>query len=1505
MNHNLILDQYNFQIEKQKKYANSLKKYSQDPEDEISSIFCSSIIERVSKLLDYPGLEKLLKDNWNRQIKIEDLCLIICQKIINLPSLLHIDPGNSCEIIEKCVRITTAILTEGTVSAPVEGITAVNLKERQDYLSFPQAIRDTRGKYVEIRFSGPIRGSGATAQVLSVMIAEYTRKKLNVGIFDPTDEQISRTIVEVQKYNRLHPLQKEIITRNIDIAYRNCPICISGESTELEEVDSFKYLPRVPSPRIRGGMVLVLQEGIIGRASKVEIYNEKLKMEWNWITKIIENQKTTPPVEGIITNQAESIPGHKKKMILGRPLLSEAREGGLRIRIGRTRLTGNCAIGLHPFFIRWAKFINIGSQLRTDFPGKSALVTPCDEVEPPLVYYIDNNGLPRHERLSERILLDQDIISVTDLGQVLIAAGEFLEQNTDLKAIGYTFDSWRAEIKSNIEFKKLIPLFSSILNSEKGIERQRNLRNFYNQYNFPVLPAHRLSSGISKIDIKYRKEFLAEKITLSEKVLKELLDHHMEFYPISKTEVVLESPFIREALEKKQYLLYPLYYGCRVGRSEASKPCTMKPFAHSLSFHSPVSVRRSLKDCLGTRNIMKIREKGCGNNSCQAYLRGTTKNLCISCNQRTTFLYRDIRIKDDSKKEKEPEEKLIITKKTREKIPETERKYYVSERTITTEFFNSKEVYSFLNKTKVDPKKVKGLTEQLTMGIEPIEKGILRAKYDVTTFKDGTCRYDLTDMVCTHFIPSEIGLTLEKLTSLGYLFNSKGERIKSVSETVTLFSQDLIVSTDCMEYLFKVTKYLDELCLTYYNASPYYNYNEPSDLIGELVLGIAPHICSATIGRIIGSTLVRGLYSHPFFTSVKRRNCVSGDEDSLVFIQNEGYRFIKMRDINKLDFNKTRVVSVTPKGQLISKKIIDTFKKEEKELLLIKTKDNSEIKVTRDHKMIVIENGELVERLAENLKVGDSIPLVGKIKLPELKFVLLDSSLKNLLETKEKRFYYKTRNKVDNILNLDFNLGYLVGLLVSDGFIRQTRSKNVHKFVYRCIWYGEEQTIDRVVGIINQKFDKRIKRIMRKDNLNYCCLSGSIYYNIFRHILSVGKKDEKSVLKALSFNLEYIKGVLSGYLEGDGSTNDSDIRICSSNKRLLAELDILCRSLGLLSSKYSFLRDTNLKKNSQCHELRFYRSSDKKLIKAILKGRKENFEIKEGNLRASRELNQVLVTQIKEISVVQNSEQYVYDYVLEGDFKSFFSGYGMIASIDCDGDEDSLFLLLDSFLNYSLTYIPQRRGRLMNIPYLINKIINPKELDKEVYNTDNAAIEEYPYHELELKTHTSKELSKIIPTYSVFKKKNVNEVYSHVASSLTLGTLKNSYLDLNDTTTKLEMILELTEKIRCVPVEVLAQRLLSCHLLPDLIGNTRTYLNQNKKCKTCKLKFSRVPLTGKCPYCQTELIPTVYYNMVIKYLDKINKFRVKYKSSLPLYLLERIELAIGDLVVVSALKEGI
>ena len=175
---------------------------------------------------------------------------------------------------------------------------------------------------------------------------------------------------------------------------------------------------------------------------------------------------------------------------------------------------------------------------------------------------------------------------------------------------------------------------------------------------------------------------------------------------------------------------------------------------------------------------------------------------------------------------------------------------------------------------------------------EPLEKGILRAKNDVYVFKDATIRHDSTDLPLTHFIPKEIGVSIDKLKSMGYEKDIEGVEIKNDDQIIELKVQDVVVSKNCGEYLVNVANFMDDLLNRFYSMDKFYNIGKKEDLIGHLIVGLAPHTSAGVLGRIIGFTNALACYAHPYFHSAKRRNCDS-DEDSVMLLLDALINFSK------------------------------------------------------------------------------------------------------------------------------------------------------------------------------------------------------------------------------------------------------------------------------------------------------------------------------------------------------------------------------------------------------------------------------------------------------------------------------------------------------------------------------------------------------------------------------------------------------------------------------------
>ncbi|MGC8849089.1 MAG: DNA polymerase II large subunit, partial [Candidatus Bathyarchaeia archaeon] len=179
-------------------------------------------------------------------------------------------------------------------------------------------------------------------------------------------------------------------------------------------------------------------------------------------------------------------------------------------------------------------------------------------------------------------------------------------------------------------------------------------------------------------------------------------------------------------------------------------------------------------------------------------------------------------------------------------------------------------------------KGVKGLTNDLKIP-EPIEKGVLRALYELSVFKDGTVRFDTTNAVLTHFKPSEVGLTIDKALELGYTHDYKGEPLKDPEQICALKLQDIIVPKSCGDYLLKAARFIDELLKRFYGLEPFYKAETRNDLIGHLVIGLSPHTSVGVVGRIIGYSDTSVCFAHPMWHAAKRRDC-DGDEDSVSLV---------------------------------------------------------------------------------------------------------------------------------------------------------------------------------------------------------------------------------------------------------------------------------------------------------------------------------------------------------------------------------------------------------------------------------------------------------------------------------------------------------------------------------------------------------------------------------------------------------------------------------------------
>ena len=90
---------------------------------------------------------------------------------------------------------------------------------------------------------------------------------------------------------------------------------------------------------------------------------------------------------------------------------------------------------------------------------------------------------------------------------------------------------------------------------------------------------------------------------------------------------------------------------------------------------------------------------------------------------------------------------------------------------------------------------------------------------------------------------------------------------------------------------------------------------------------------------------------------------------------------------------------------------------------------------------------------------------------------------------------------------------------------------------------------------------------------------------------------------------------------------------------------------------------------------------------------------------------------------------------------------------------------------------------------------------------------------------------------------------------------------------KIEAQLHLAKIIKAVDAKKVAEKILSTHFNPDILGNLRKFCVQEFRCIKCNTKFRRPPLSnsGKCPKCNNRVILTVNRGGIEKYIPRAVK----------------------------------
>jgi DNA polymerase II large subunit len=839
--------------------------------------------------------------------------------------------------IEGAVRTAVALLTEGVVAAPIEGIDRVELTENPD-----------GSEFVRVFYAGPIRSAGGTAQALSVLVADYTRALLGLAEYQPREEEIERYAEEVELYDSETGLQYSPKDSETKFIARHSPVMCDGEATGQEEVSGFRDLERVGTNNPRGGMCLVLAEGIAQKAPKIKRYTEELdEVDWPWLDDLIAgtvgkidesddtDEQSAETDETPVSDSAEGEPDGPlrpdpstkflRDLIAGRPVFGHPSEaGGFRLRYGRARNHGFATAGVHPATMHLVDdFLATGTQLKTERPGKAAGVVPVDSIEGPTVR-LANGDVRRIDDPEEALELRNGVEAILDLGEYLVNYGEFVENNHPLAPASYTFEWWIQEFEdTNANVRALADSTHVDLEHPKSDEAIE----WALDYDAPLHPEYTycwhdisVEAFCTLADAVAAGEFVDGELALEpapdvRDALEALLVPHTQAGDALR--VPDDAPLVRslgfdDTLERDWENLStaarawpnamcavrevapfslreraPTRIGGRMGRPEKSETRELSPAVHTLfPIGEAGGNQRDVSEATeyaedGQRGSVPVQV---GRRECPDCGERSYETRCPDCGTLTEPRYEcpdcEVRVEPDESGRAECPRCGAEATPTEWRAVDIREEYQSALR----EVGERESAFDIL-------KGVKGLTSELKTP-EPMEKGILRAKHGVSTFKDGTVRYDMTDLPVTSVRPAELNVSVERFRELGYHEDIDGAPLEHADQLVELRVQDIVLSDGAAEHLCKTADFVDDLLERYYELDSFYEFTDRDDLVGELVFGMAPHTSAAVVGRVVGFTSAAVGYAHPYFHASKRRNC-DGDEDCVMLLMDGLLNFSK------------------------------------------------------------------------------------------------------------------------------------------------------------------------------------------------------------------------------------------------------------------------------------------------------------------------------------------------------------------------------------------------------------------------------------------------------------------------------------------------------------------------------------------------------------------------------------------------------------------------------------
>ncbi len=907
------------EIEKNYSAAKEARALGLDPSDKVEVPLAMTMAAKVIRLIStvYPQLDS--EEIINRVLDLEKqygaLDNSVSFKIAEEIAMeKYCKFENQMQAIDAGIRVGFAYTTLGVVSSPIEGFTEIKTGKTRNGET-----------YLKAYFSGPIRSAGATVSCVVLILIDYLRQLFGYARYDPSEEECKRLVRELNDYHeRVNNLQYLPTEEEAFFIAKNIPIQIAGDPTEKKEVSNFKDLPRIETNFIRGGFCIIIGEGLSQKAAKgLRILDGLQKngfqiKDWEWLKEYVELHEKRN------LGKTDSSPTYLKDLVAGRPVFGYPGKG-FRFRYGRSRVAGFSAVSVNPATMGITNdFIATGTQLKIEKPTKGCGVTPCESVDGPIVK-LKNGSVRKLDDYEEAKKIYNEVAEIIYLGDILFPLGDIINRNSYLIKPGYVEEWWELELEKaggkvfdcfNVNFEEAVKL-----SEEFKIPFYPKYIYFWNQLSYKeflglvdwfqhskisswklLLPygsseKERFSIGKRGLELLgVPHEVFIENVIINEKDTKAFLinlglenkeglelslDFDFKDYLNglekegklkSEGEMVLD--IINKLSKFKIMDKAGEFIGTRMGRPEKAK---LRRLTGSPNALFPVGEEGGRLRSVNEAESIGFVKGDFPFNYCRKCNKESIYNRCENCGDKAEHKYYCNRCQREVSEKKCQLHELG----NRFRNGKIDLKHY---------FEKAREKLGYLrSEVPVLIKGVRGTSSE-NHNIENIAKGILRAKHGLCVNKDGTIRYDMTELPLSHFKPCEIETNVKKLKEMGYIKDYHGKELVDENQILELKPHDILIPCNAKcgdekadDVFVNVAKFLDELLEKFYKLPKFYNIRKREDLVGQMGVCMAPHNCAGVICRIIGFSKVQGLLASPYMHAAMRRDC-DGDEAALMLL---------------------------------------------------------------------------------------------------------------------------------------------------------------------------------------------------------------------------------------------------------------------------------------------------------------------------------------------------------------------------------------------------------------------------------------------------------------------------------------------------------------------------------------------------------------------------------------------------------------------------------------------